>query len=138
MSTLVWGIKTSLLAYVRGMGGGEVRTDGVTKEPSGFAFPDAGGSGHAFTGSVSLTAHGGIMDVTLADPAIVPDGEQWLLTVADPDDPAARLPLARIAALTPDSGFLVASGTTMTAEGADLFAGPYGPGTPLDDPFIRD
>ncbi|WP_460774683.1 HtaA domain-containing protein [Microbacterium sp. GXF7504] len=135
MSTLVWGVKASLLAYVRGMGGGAVETTGVVKEPSGFAFPGTDGDGHTFSGSVRLTAHGGIMDVTLADPAIVPDGEHWQLTVAHGD---GRLAVAAIDALTDRDGFLVASGTVMTAEGANLFAGPYGPGTPLDDPFIRD
>lgn len=138
MSTLVWGIKESLLAYVRGMGDGEVRLDGATQEPSGFAFPDAGGEGHSFTGSVSLSAHGGLMDVTLADPALVPDGDHWLLTIAEPYDAAARLPFARIDTLTPQAGFLIASGTTLTADGADLFFGPYTAGTPLDDPFVRD
>lgn len=136
MSTLVWGIKGSLVAYVQGMGGGEVRLEGVAKEPSGFAFPGAGGEGHSFTGSVTLTAHGGIMDVTLTDPALVADGDQWLLTVAAAG--GGRLPFARIAALTEQAGFLVASGTALTAEGANLIAGPYGPGTELDDPFIRD
>jgi len=136
MSTLVWGIKASLLAYARGMGGGDVQHEGAVKEPSGYAFPGTDGEGHTFSGSVRITAHGGIMDVTLADPAVVPDGDRWLLTVAGPAG-ADRLAVASIESLTEQDGFLVAAGTAMTAAGADLFAGPYGPGTPLDDPFIR-
>jgi hypothetical protein len=140
MSTLVWGVKASLLGYVRGMPDGEVLLDGVTEEPEGFVFPeDEGGDdgGLGFRGSVTLVGHGGMMHVALADPALTPDGDGWMLSITDPDDATLRLSFARVAALTDEGGVLRGSGTVLTPDGADLFFGPYTAGTPLDDPLIR-
>ena len=136
MSLLVWGIKESLIAYVTGMPDGAVETsDGARPGAAGFEFP---GSDDVFRGCVTLSGHDGMMHVAIRDPALVPEGSGWTLTVADPDDPGIRLTFARIAALEAGTdGVRRAVGTALTADGADLFFGPYVEGTPLDDPVIE-
>ena len=138
MSALVWGVKASLLAYVRGMPDGAVALEGVVESDDGFVFastegPDAGI--RRFIGSLTLNGHSGMMRVVIADPWIVVDAGE--LSIADPDDPSVRLPFARIAGFeTEADGALRAHDTTLTADGADLFFGPYREGTPLDDPVV--
>lgn len=137
---LVWGVKSSLLGYIRGMADGEILLDQVTEEPGGFAFPDNDDLEDGvlrFRGAVTLVAHGGMMNVTLRDPAVTPDGDEWVLSIADPDDPAVRLSFARMKSFIEDGDDLRGTGSALTADGADLFFGPYGPGTPVDDPVIR-
>lgn len=131
MSTLVWGIKGSLLRYVRGMADGVVATDGgATESPAGFTFP---GDGLRFTGSVTLTGHDGMMHVVLADPALVESASGWTVEIADPDDPGTRLPFAAVTSFDGIDG----TGVALTAAGADLFFGPYEAGTELDDLTVR-
>lgn len=135
MSALHWGIKSSLLGYVRGMPDGAVVVAGGAEErDDGFRFPGAGGSDLAFRGSVTLTGHGGMMRVVIADPAIVEADGGWALEIADPDDAAARL---RFATCTGFDGEC-ATGAALTEDGADLFFGPYERGTPLDDAAVVD
>lgn len=132
MSTLRWGIKASLLGYVRGMADGRVEVaDGATADGDAFVFEGADAS-LVFRGSVALTGHGGMLRVTIADPAVVEAAGGWVLEIADPDDPDARLRFATIAAFDGTT----ASGTALTEEGADLFFGPYTTGTPIDDPRV--
>lgn len=140
MTALVWPIKASLLEYVRGMSDGAVHLDGVEESARGYVFPASAGetSGHRFTGSVRLRGHGGLLDVLFRDPAIEPRGDGWVLTIADPDDPAQRVPFATLDALEPAAGELRGRGTRLTAPGADFFFGPYTLGTPFDDPIIRE
>lgn len=131
MSALVWPVKRSLLVYVRGMSDGKVTTGGGAHEDAaGFVFP---GDGMTFSGSVAFTGHGGMMRVVLADPAVIPHGETWVLEIADPDDDTSRLPFAEVAAFDGSAG----TGVSLTAEGADLFFGPYEAGTPLEDFVVR-
>jgi len=138
MSALVWGVKASLLGYVRGMSDGRIELDGVTETAEGFVFAaDAASDSLRFSGAITLIGHGGMMHVRLGDPWVVRAGEGAELSIADPDDPAARLPFARIARLTAEpDGTLRAEGTTMTSDAADLFFGPYTAGTSLDDPVV--
>lgn len=134
MSALLWGVKASLLSYVRGMSDGEIEaTGGASAAGEGFRFP-ASDRRASFTGSVTLTGHSGMMRVVLADPAIVETDAGWILEIADPDDAGTRLAFATIARFDGHR----AEGTTLTADGADLFFGPYRDGTPLDDPVIED
>ncbi|ERG64725.1 hypothetical protein L332_09730 [Agrococcus pavilionensis RW1] len=132
MTALDWGIKASLLDYVRGRGAGTVEAGGgATAEGDRFRFPAAGEG--AFLGSVTLTAHSGMLRLVIADPAIVRSPEGWLLEIADPHEPGERLAFATIAAFDGER----ASGTALTQDGADLFFGPYEAGTPLDDPRVE-
>ncbi|WP_298746242.1 HtaA domain-containing protein [uncultured Serinicoccus sp.] len=136
MTRLVWGVKASLLSYVRGMPDGRVLLDGVEQHDAGFAFaPDVEAdlldrSVQHFQGSVTLLGHHGMMRVVLADPWIHPAPPGAVLTLADPEAADGRLRFALIARFDGAA----ASGTTLTAEGAELFYGPYVEGTDLDDP----
>ncbi|WP_206447201.1 HtaA domain-containing protein [Agrococcus sp. KRD186] len=133
MSALRWGIKASLLGYVRGMPDGAVTLAGGAEEvEGGFRFPAAGDL--AFRGTVTLTGHSGMMRVVIADPAIVGGDGDWALEIADPDEAPARLRFATL------SGFdgVRATGAALTEDGADLFFGPYERGTPLDDATVVD
>jgi hypothetical protein len=135
---LLWGVKASLLDYVRGMGDGTVEvTGGASMADAGIRFPAAGSASEAplaFAGAVTLTAHGGMMHVTIADPAIVETSAGWTLEIADPHDPSRRMAFATMAAFDGRR----ASGTALTQDGADLFFGPYQRGTAIDDPEVID
>jgi hypothetical protein len=125
-------VKRSLSGYVRGMSDGTVITDrGAREEPAGFLFP---GVGLVFSGSVTFTAHGGMMRVVIADPALIEDGEKWMLEIADPANATLRLPFAEVATFDGGNG----TGLTLTSGGAALFSGPYEAGTPLEDFVIRE
>ncbi|SFS14843.1 Htaa protein [Agrococcus baldri] len=154
---LVWGIKASLLSYVRGMSDGSVEAsagaeaaagadaagadasggteagDGTAAE-GGFRFRrrDDASAPYAFRGTVVLSGHSGMMRVVIADPALVESGGSWALEIADPDDASIRLRFATIEAFDGRR----ARGTALTEDGADLFFGPYTAGTPLDDPIV--
>lgn len=133
MTTLDWGVKASLLAYVRRMADGSVEaTGGATTTDAGIRFEGVGRL--AFRGTVTLTGHGGLLRVTIADPAIVEADGGWLLEIADPDNSSSRLAFATIAAFDGRR----ASGTALTQDGADLFFGPYAQGTAIDDPVVVD
>lgn len=136
MTTLVWGVKASLLAYVRAQEG-EITVDGAEESPEGFVFPGSDAGDLRFTGSVTLVAHGGMMNVVLRDPAIERSGEGATLTIVDPFEPEQRMPFAHILRVSDDGQTLTASGTVLTMEGSDLFVGPYGPGTAFDDPVVH-
>lgn len=89
------------------------------------------------SGSVTFAGHSGMMRVVIADPWLFVGATGGELSIADPDDPTARLPFARIASFdTEADGMLRARGTTLTADGSDLFFGPYAQGTPFDDPVV--
>lgn len=132
MTTLRWGIKRSLLQYVRGSADGTVRlSGGATETPEGFQFP---GEGLRFVGAVTLTAHNGMMRVVVADPALVSSSEGWAIEISDPDDADARLGFATIGTFDGHSG----TGVVLTADGADLFFGPYTAGTPVDEVTVHE
>lgn len=147
-TALEWGIKDTLVSYVRGMKDGSVTVSAPAREIGGaFWFPAtpaasaAGNSTLKFSGSVALSGHGGMLKLIFEDPWLVPGNlptDPWTLTINDPYEPGARLAFATIARLTrhPD-GSATASETWLTSDGADLFfSGPYTAGTDLDDPRV--
>ncbi|MFC7876306.1 HtaA domain-containing protein [Isoptericola sp. NPDC057391] len=138
MSAMVWGVKASLVQYTQAMPDGRVETaDGVEATAAGFRFPPAD-EPLAFRGSVTFTGHGGMMRVVLADPRLVETADGWDLTVRDDGVPGGRLRFATLEALAPDAdGGRRATRTRLTADGADLFFGPYVEGTQLDDPRVE-
>lgn len=143
---LEWGVKQSLVRYVAEMRDGSVVvTEPATAVEAGYRFPavpaletpqETEGT-LRFAGSVTLTAHGGMLRLVFAEPWLVPGTEpngSWALTITDPHEPGARIAFATIDSLAPGG---TARGTRLTADGADLFfAGPYTEGTELDDPRI--
>lgn len=67
---LRWGVKASLREYLRECGG-EVRAgEGAHIEGEEVVFPQIPGDPGAFSGSVHLTAHGGMLDWMIASPRL--------------------------------------------------------------------
>lgn len=139
MSALVWAIKSTLIAYVRDMEDGTITlTDGATESAAGFRYPSDTGVAEnedvrRFTGHVRMTGHGGLLRLSFTDPWLTPGESGWMLSFADPDEADIRLDFATVASLDDAGGALIGTGVALTAEGADLFFGPYREGTPLDD-----
>lgn len=137
MTALVWGVKASLIDYIRSLPDGSVEmSDGAVATGAGFRFAQSERGGLRFTGTVTLTAHNGMLHIVIADPELQPDGAGLLLTIADPDDPTLRLPFGQAAGMQATTEGDRCTGTTLTEDGADLFFGPYEAGTPLDDPLV--
>lgn len=140
MTTLTWPIKTSLLRYVRGMADGAVAVRGGAVEHDGaFHFPGESSSEdeHRFTGTVTMQGHGGMLALDFREPWLRREAHGWSLSIADPDAATGRVRLATLRGLDRHAdGTLRGSGTALTADGADLFFGPYENGTPFDDPVV--
>ncbi|ONK14831.1 HtaA domain-containing protein [Streptomyces sp. MP131-18] len=156
---LDWGVKESFRGYVTGpIANGSVElTGGAAEIADGYRFPhaqgtadgDAGTLDAAFDGAVRFTGHDGALDLSFSELALDVDGGEATL-VADVTSkdretgevdaydaiPVADLDLAADA-LSPASPVndvitLDAVPATLTAEGAEAFAGFYGPGEALD------
>ncbi len=155
--TLTWPIKRSFIGYVESpsaagtitLGGGAVRT------PEGaFAFPLAAGSQYRsvgdlqapFAGSLHLTAHGGAMDLTLANPSVHIAGPAGTITAdvtsksidtgettTTGDVALATLDLRAVQATAAGDEITFADvPATLTADGAPAFGGFYAAGELLD------
>lgn len=142
---LHWGIKSSLVAYVLGMLDGRiVFENGAREESSVFVFPQAAETdadadeslGLSFTGTVLFEGHDGLMRVEFRDPLIIETDEHALLTLADAEAPDARLTFATLDLAPGMHSPRAGTAVTLTADGADLFFGPYEEGTPFDDLLI--
>jgi hypothetical protein len=137
-----WGIKASFLRYVKNSGGRSaiVVPAGVVGEA--FTFPRAAG-GHTpgtvrFAGGVGFSAHGGMMTVILAEPAIEAAADGLWLTIADTanlTDESRRRGIARLVPTHPTEN-LPASASTFTpllaGSGVGLFGDVYAEGTAFD------
>jgi len=145
-STLAWGVKQSFRSYVEGAGGSIELGAGTTRtDDGGFRFAAAPGDGLRlgadgkpagvgnFVGEVRFEAHGGMLQVFLADPAVEigPDGAA--ITVADGPDRDSRLELALLdlAAATRDGDDWVIP-TKLSRDGWRVLGDHYPPMTPLD------
>lgn len=142
---LSWAIKHSLISYVSAMSDGTVEASGgALRDDNGFVFPSDPHPGETatavalrFSGTVTCSGHEGLLRVIIADPWLEPGTSSdatWLLTIADPYSPGARLTFATINHI---SSAGVAKGCLLTADGADLFfSGPYTEGTELEPPTV--
>jgi hypothetical protein len=147
-ATLEWGLKQSFRAYVEGAGGSIETGEGTTRTADGaFVFAaapgDAGlalgadgkpeGTGR-FVGEVRCEAHGGMLKVFLADPAVQIGPEGGLLTVAESPARDSRVALAVLdldAATKGDDGALVIP-AKVARDGWRVLPDHYPPMTPLD------
>lgn len=129
MTALQWAISARFSDYVLAVADGVITcTGGATRAERGtFRFP---GVPPCFMGSVRFFAHGGMLDVTIADPWIEVVADAIELSIADPDDDG-RLVLAR-GSVPPigDRGIL-----RLTPDGSDLFFARYPEGFEID-PWI--
>jgi len=154
---LTWPVRESFLAYVNRTGGRITIVEPAYPGARGFAFPHAPAAGHtsgggpapdsgarrtgelAFTGGVAFSAHGGALDITLAEPVLVLDDQGALLTVADPARPGhgIRAVIAVLAghphAGTRETAALV---PLLTEDGSALFGDVYPPGEAMDPLFV--
>lgn len=145
-ATLDWGFKESFRAYIDGsIANGEwTVADGATYSTPSFGFAgidgrvdprDPNGSVD-YAGSVRFTGHGGILDVTIANPVLVLRGDGTGLILLDVSgetmegDPiaATATPFVSIDLagqdLTPVNGVVTidAAPTTLTEEGESAFS----------------
>ena len=150
-AALGWGVKESFRGYVEAMGG-TISLSGPVERGAdgGFVFsPEAGAAltlgadgrpeGQArFCGEVRFDAHGGMLKVSVADPAVEIDAASANLTVADPWAPGRRMAIAKLelAAAVADGGVLVIPAAA-TLDGMQLLGDHYPPGTALDPVRLR-
>jgi hypothetical protein len=131
VAAMVWPVKSSFRSYVEGIGGRALCADGCREDADGFVFPAVGSSSPAesrFEGSVSFSAHGGLLGVVVRDPWLVHSSSETLLTVAD--SAGGRLLLARGPAIVP--GVDTIEPVRLAADAAVLFDFTYPPETALD------
>lgn len=148
-ATLDWGFKESFRSYISGsIANGEwTVADGASYETPSFGWSGAegsydGGEGEvAFTGSITFTGHGGILNTTVSDPRIEFDGDTALLyldvvgttqageEVASEDVPFATLDLAD--RVSSNGMVTVTAPAVLTSDGAAAF-GTYEAGEELD------
>ena len=150
-TSLQWGVKQSFRNYV-GMTGGttEVGAGAQQTEDGAFVFAAADGDlaldaegklqgRGGFTGEVKFQAHGGMLSVFLADPAIEVDDKGAALTVADTPSRNLRVEVGRLdlaAATTDPSGEIVIP-VGLSIEGSRLLGDHYAPRTELDPVRLR-
>jgi hypothetical protein len=142
--SLSWAIKESFLAYVRRSAGTITLVAPAQAGIRGIEFPlvRAAGGLVSFGGGVACSAHGGMLDVVLAEPMLCFDDDGGWLTLGgrgDPFDPALR---SRVARLDLDASLDERSGPVplraqLTDAGSALFGGVYPVGADLD-PLLVD
>ncbi len=150
-ASLQWGVKQSFRNYV-GMAGGttEVGAGAQQTEDGAFVFAavdgdlalDAEGKLQGrggFTGEVKFQAHGGMLSVFLADPAIEVDDKGAALTVADTAKRDYRVEVARLdlAAMTTEPSGEIIIPVGLSIEGSRLLGDHYAPRTELDPVRLR-
>ncbi|MCX7584941.1 HtaA domain-containing protein [Phenylobacterium sp. 58.2.17] len=150
-ASLQWGVKQSFRNYV-GMAGGttEVGAGAQQTEDGAFVFAAAEGDlaldaegklqgRGGFTGEVKFQAHGGMLSVFLADPAIEVDDKGAALTVADTAKRDYRVEVARLdlAAMTTEPSGEIIIPVGLSIEGSRLLGDHYAPRTELDPVRLR-
>lgn len=143
-ASIQWGVKESFRTYVTGpIADGSIA--GGWGAGSGAYSTDNDRGRVGFGGSIHYTGHGGLLDLTLSNPRIQVDSAtsaSLILTVqskgfnGSPDINASAVAFATLAlpAATETSSRISWSGATatLTAAGADAFAGFYSAGQALD------
>ena len=140
----LWGIKASFLGYVAKQHGAEVSIGGGTATtttneflfPATVDMPAIGPDGMKFEGDVQFTAHGGMLNVVLADPWIQLDQNQTVLSVITggySGSTGTRTVIAELVEREPvDADGSVTYNATLASTGVQVFDGVYAPGEPLD------
>lgn len=149
---LSWGVKQSFRNYVEGSGGTIEAGLGAERDADGgFVFAGVPGKGLSrgadgapqgkgvFSGEVRFQAHGGMLSVYMADPAIEIGDTGAFITVADDPDRIRRVPLAKLdmaKAVKGDDGVLTIP-AVMSMEGWQVLGDHYLPMTPLDPVRVK-
>jgi hypothetical protein len=135
--SLTWSVKESLLDYLRNIPDAVVAgARAGDAEDAPFVFAEAADSTPErpkYVGALRIRAHGGLMDVDIADPSLVPEKGGWVLTFRTAD--GADLRFARLADIDEreDEGILIrrANDVALLLEATPLFGGNYAPYTRL-------
>lgn len=154
--TLSWGVKESFRSYISGSiaKGSWETTDGAGYEtpnfswssPSGALDATSGAGDVSFMGTVQFSGHNGLLNTNMSNPTIsfAGDGTATLLLDVYSTDTAGeaavdvqQTPFASVTVPTPlpmgETELTVAGApATLTAEGAEAFAGFYAEGEALD------
>lgn len=154
--TFKWGVKESFRAYISGAiangawepsGGAVYETPDFTwSDATGELDPETGEGSVSFTGVVHFTGHGGVLDLTLANPTIEFDSEgkavllldtkstnaQGELAIDATQEWVADIALAAPVKVSDGAVKLEKAETTLTNSGAKAFAGFYQAGVKLD------
>jgi len=132
---LRWGLKSSFIRYVRASGSHEITGSPapiVVDDETIFRFESASPSDDSrFRGVLSVVAHGGMLEVWMADPEIE-DGE---LTVRLRD--GGRVPIARVEPLSSSEPGEVRYSVRLLESAEPIFNNVYFEGTPLSQLVIR-
>lgn len=150
-ATLSWGVKQSFRSYVEATGGVIEAAGGAERRADGafsFSLAPGGdlrlgedgkpqGSG-AFQGQLRFEAHGGMLSVKLADPAVQIGAAGAALTIADGGAGGRRLEIAKLDldAITIDGGEIVIP-AALSMDGSRVLGDHYPPGTALDPVRLR-
>nr|WP_240921466.1 HtaA domain-containing protein [Microbacterium excoecariae] len=151
-ATLDWGVKESFRAYISGtIANGSWETSaGATYDTPTFSFtggtgsvdPDTGAGTVSFPGEIHFTGHDGVLDLTLANPTLAFDGPGTATLLVDArstgmdgetavDERQAAVADVNLGGAAPGDDVTDAA-VTLTAAGADAFAGFYAAGETLD------
>ena len=147
VAALGWGVKQSFRNYVEATGG-TIETGGGAERAAdgGFSFPAAAGEAlrldadgkpvgrGAFLGEVRFAAHGGMLSVRLADPAVELGPSGGVLSAADAAAGGRRVEIARLdlASMTSGDGGEIVIPAALTIDGSFVLGDHYPPMTPLD------
>jgi hypothetical protein len=149
---LEWGVKQSFRNYVEAAGGSIQVGDGMERTADGaFVFAAAPGEGLTwiaegrpegrgrFVGEVRFEAHGGMLKVFLADPAVGIGASVATITVADSParDRRVELALLDLGAAEPAEGGGWIIPTRLSRDGWQVLGDNYPPMTPLDPVRLR-
>lgn len=145
-ANLGWGVRDSFRNYVRGgIANGSWELNGTSYSSDAFNWSNGtgtfkGGKGSiSFSGSVRFTGHHGVLDTTIANPRLEINGNSGTLyATMNSNDPSGKATnYGEVALLKVDLSGLQSSSdavsvngaaTTLTAEGANAFAGFYDAG----------
>lgn len=153
---LVWGLRSSFTSYIRGsiakgsISGSAWGNGSFTFAAKGGLFDTQAKTGTLyFSGDAHFTGHGGKLDMTIANPYIVVNGNtgRLYMDVVSTDTSgkqkvnATGVHFADIAFASADisntSAKFNTASVTLTASGAQAFAGYYGAGEALDQLTIN-
>ncbi|MDO4411662.1 HtaA domain-containing protein [Cutibacterium sp.] len=147
--SLTWGLRTSFTSYLRGpiANGSWKLSNGADWNGSAFTFPVSSGSFDPatksgtlnYSGTIHMTGHKGILDVTFSNPSLVIKGSTGhvYLTVKSSSTDGKKTDYGRVDFATfsvSTSGNVKINGSSvkLTAIGAKAFAGFYKTGEPMD------
>lgn len=145
---LSWGVKSSFVSYIEGgiAKGTITASNGAARSGSGFTWGSGTGTLNssgvgtvAFPGSLRLTGHGGVLDLTISHLQVKNTGGnsgELVATVKSQDMEGNAIPGGTVTIATLTFGSLSGSGgtasVTLTSAGAAAFAGFYEAGTAVD------